>query len=379
MALSNAWAEWQEVPPVRDAIVFSGWSWDTFNVPERVALAFAQLGATVLYVENPISVFRQKSASTLRPIGDRIFGFRPVFLGHRLQSVPLLEALQGLNVALQIKHHERRLGLRDALFVYPWMGAFWGLAVNMKQSGHFLVRMLLDQPELDRQNRLSLADFTLLWPECGLHHIRDTFAGRACLVPHAVDRSFFESVAVRSEPRALAKIPRPRLCYLGPAAPDRLNLAAVRELLQEHPEWHFVFFGENTVPGLANAHALPWTNHEELPAYVESCEVGFMPYNCLERQLHVKPLKLWEYFALGKPVVSTPMIHLWEYEDVIYRGHSVEQLEKAIAAALSEPTGSPKRQRRLEIAREHSIEKLAEVLRNVLPLDNPASQRREIL
>jgi len=354
---------------LRDAIVYSGWSWETFNVPERVALALAHLGSKVLYVENPSSRFRQKSTSELRPVSDRIFAFRPVFLGHQLQVLPLLPLVQAKIVASQILNNEHRLALRDALFFYPWMGTLWCLPVQMKKKGHFLVRMLLDQSELNKENRLAMADYTLLCPKCGLHHIQESFAGKACLIPQAVDLRVLEKTAACPEPEVLARVPRPRLCYLGAAVPDRLNLSVVRELLQKHPEWHFVSFGASPLPDLSNAHGLPWTGYEKLPLYVRACEVGFMPYNCNERQLHANPLKLWEYFAVGKPVVATPLIHLWEYEDVIYRGHSAEQLEEAILAALSEPADSPKRQRRMRIAREHSIEKLSTVLRQALPLD----------
>lgn len=353
---------------MRDAIVCSGWTWETFNVPERVALALAHLGAKVLYVENPSSMFHRGPSNELRSIQDNIFGFRPVFLGHRLQVIPLLKMLQAKAVASQIANYANRLALRDPLFVYPWMGTLWNVPLEMKKKGSFLVRMLLDQPELNEENRLGMADFTLLCPECGLHYIKDTFRGRACLIPQTVDLRIFERAVASQEPEVFARIPRPRLCYLGPADPTRLNMAVVRELLQKHPEWNFVFFGANTFPELANAYALPWAKREELPAYLNACEVGFMPYNCVERQLHANPLKLWEYFALGKPVVASPMIHLWEYEDVIYRGHSTEQMEQAITRALAEPADSPKRQRRMDIAREHSIEKLAEVLRKALPL-----------
>lgn len=358
-----------EVPFLRDAIVFSGWSWETFNVPERMALALAHLGSRVLYVENPISMFHQESANELRSIADRIFAFRPLFLGHRFQTVPLFPLLQSKKVARQIASYTNRLALHDALFFYPYMGTLWCVAAEMKRRGHFLVRMVLDQSELNKENRLAMADFTLLCPNCGLHYVEESFAGRACLVPQAVDLSIFGSVAASPEPADLARVPRPRLCYLGPAVPDRLNLSVVRKLLQKHPEWHFVSFGASPLPDVANAHGMPWTSYEKLPIYVRACEVGFMPYNCDERQLHANPLKLWEYFALGKPVVATPLIHLWEYEDVIYRGHSAEQLEAAILAALSEPADSPKRQRRMEIAREHSIEKLSAVLREALPLE----------
>jgi hypothetical protein len=283
--------------------------------------------------------------------------------------LPLLPLVQAKMVASQILNNEHRLALRDALFFYPWMGTLWCLPVEMKKKGHFLVRMLLDQSELNKENRLAMADYTLLCPKCGLHHIQESFAGKACLIPQAVDLRALEKTAACPEPEVLARVPRPRLCYLGPAVPDRLNLSVVRELLQKHPEWHFVSFGASPLPDLSNVHGLPWTGYEKLPIYVRACEVGFMPYNCDERQLHANPLKLWEYFAVGKPVVATPLIHLWEYEDVIYRGHSAEQLEEAILAALSEPVDSPKRQRRMRIAREHSIEKLATVLREALPLD----------
>src|SRR5579862_1198251 len=304
-------------------------------------------------------MFHQKSPSELRPVGDRIFAFRPAFFGHRLQVIPLFPMLQVKKLTSQIIDKRDQLDLQNPLFFYPWMGTLWDLPLAIKKKGHLIVRMILDYPELKERNRLAMADFTVLCPKCGLHYIEDGLAGRASLIPQGVDLGAFERAAGCPEPEALAQLPRPRLCYLGPAVPDRLNLRVVKELLQKHPEWHFVSFGENHLTGLSNAHALPWTSHEDLPAYLNACEVGFMPYNCDERQLQANPLKLYEYLAAGKPVVATPMILLWEYEDLIYRGHSAQQLEKAITLALAEPANSPKRQRRMEIAREHSIEKLA--------------------
>jgi len=92
-------------------------------------------------------------------------------------------------------------------------------------------------------SRLAMVDITFLCPECGLHYFDESVEGRACLVPQAVDLRSFESVAACAEPADLALIPRPRLCYLGPAVPDRLNLSVVRKLLRKHPEWHFISFG----------------------------------------------------------------------------------------------------------------------------------------
>ena len=59
---------------MRDAIVFSTWDWNTFNVPERVALALVHQGFQVLYCEMPISRFRHRDKS-LREIhpGIQVF------------------------------------------------------------------------------------------------------------------------------------------------------------------------------------------------------------------------------------------------------------------------------------------------------------------
>ncbi len=46
----------------------------------------------------------------------------------------------------------------------------------------------------------------------------------------------------------------------------------------------------------------------------------------------------------------------------MYLGDSAEELARAVSMALEEPADSPKRSKRMVIARNHSIEKLAQVL-----------------
>ncbi|HXW89864.1 MAG TPA: glycosyltransferase, partial [Terriglobales bacterium] len=151
-----------------------------------------------------------------------------------------------------------------------------------------------------------------------------------------------------------------------------LNRSLLLSLLGSHPDWHFVSAGAG-VGSLANTHVLPWVTAETLAQYVQSLDVGFMPYDCYdEHNLFCVPLKMFECFAFGIPVVSTPLIHLWQYKDLIYFGETAEQLVSAVEAALNEPSDSPKRSARIEIARNHSIENLAITLRRCLPLDEVA-------
>ena len=77
------------------------------------------------------------------------------------------------------------------------------------------------------------------------------------------------------------------------------------------------------------------------------------------------PLKVFDYFHAGLPVVSTPIVNLWEFSDTIYFGDDAEELCRAVQSALDEPADSPKKSARIAIAKEHSIDTLATTLREI--------------
>ena len=122
-----------------------------------------------------------------------------------------------------------------------------------------------------------------------------------------------------------------------------MNLPLLREVLAAHAEWQFICFGDASALRLPNVHSAAWRRPEDLPAYVASFDVGVMPYDCFEeKNLHCVPLKLFDYFLAGLPVVSTPVLSLSEYSDLIYFGDTPAEFAKAVEAALSEPSASPK-------------------------------------
>jgi hypothetical protein len=66
------------------------------------------------------------------------------------------------------------------------------------------------------------------------------------------------------------------------------------------------------------------------------------------------------------PVVSTRIAFLQEYEDLVYLGSTPDELADAILQALTEAANSPKRARRIALAREHSIGRSAQILAAIL-------------
>jgi len=355
---------------MRDAIVFSGWSWEAFNVPERIALAMRQLGARVLYCENPVSLIH-RTRPGLREVEPGIYSFQPYFYGTRLNAFPPLRSMQARKLAAQVFYQSESLNLREPIFFYFFLRDLLPLCMQIKKK-FALVNVQMDYGQPESSEHASLSDLTLAIPRSAYDKLRAEFGDKVRLIPQVVDFRAFSAVrnGDRAEAPALRDIPRPRLGYLGPAY-NRLNLPALEELLCMRPDWHFISVGGSPVLALPNAHAIPWQSQETLPQCVASLDVGFLPYSCKDiRDLHCVPLKLFECFALGLPVVSPRLVNLQEFTDVLYFAETPAEMAAAVEQALGEPRDSLKRKRRIDIAREHSVESLAQLLQRTLPLEN---------
>lgn len=358
--------------PKHDVIFFSGRTWEHFAAPHRIALALAQLGCKILFCESPVSPLR-KAPRPMRVLENGVCLFQPAFLSARIGRLALARDLQAKAIIRQIEQASAECGLRDPIFLHGYAGDCGSVCRQMKKK-YFVVHVCTDYaPCEDRREQdflVEVSDKTLVIPPTRFHQLKARFGHRISLIPQAVDfhRLVDGTRDEVPEPSALAGIPKPRLGYLGPPN-GRLNAPVLSSLLRSHPEWHFVSVGSTRTPPLPNTHALPW-EPGGAAQYAQNFDVGFMPYNCDDEQaLNCVPLKMFEYFAFGIPVVSTPVIHLWEYKNLIYFGDTAEELASAVKDALSEPANSPKRAARIEIARSHSLESLATVLQECLPLD----------
>jgi UDP-galactopyranose mutase len=223
----------------------------------------------------------------------------------------------------------------------------------------------MDYPEPYQYELIEISDQTLVIPTSVFHKLKAKYGEKIAWIPQSIHLAAAQNGQRPAEPADLANVSHPRLGYLGPIH-ARLNLPLLRGVLSAHPEWHFVYFGEAKDLSLPNAHCLGWHAQAELPAYVASLEVGFMPYDCFdEKNFHCSPLKLFDYFVAGLPVVSTPILSLSEYSDLIYFGETEAQLSQAVENALAEPKTSAKRSARVTAAHRHSTEALGQRLAEI--------------
>jgi hypothetical protein len=146
----------------------------------------------------------------------------------------------------------------------------------------------------------------------------------------------------------------------------------LREVLEARPNWHFVYFGNAEHLQLDNAHCLPWLAAEKIPFCAAELDVGVMPYDISDpKNLHCVPLKVFDYFLAGIPIVSTRVLSLAEFDKFIYFGDTPADFVRGVEEALSESLECDKRDVRRQVAREHSTEALGRRLERVLSETGP--------
>ncbi len=97
-------------------------------------------------------------------------------------------------------------------------------------------------------------------------------------------------------------------------------------------------------------------NKEEIPYYLNLADVCLLPMKKIDLNKYADPLKLWEYFAAGKPVVAVDQGTSCEQPDLIRLANSKEEFVRNISQALRKDINDDRVNRRKIIAKENTWE-----------------------
>jgi glycosyltransferase involved in cell wall biosynthesis len=212
-------------------------------------------------------------------------------------------------------------------------------------------------------------------------------------VPNGVDFERFrpDRRPERPLPEDLSVLRRPRAGYIGRIC-DKLDFALLRDVARLLPDVSFVAAGpalvvlrQNRVlfeewASLPNVHLLGMKRSEELPACVRGFDVGILPYAVNEETRHRYPLKLHEYLAAGKPVVSVPLPCFEGFEDLVRTAADPETFARAVRDALRGEAPETT-ERRISLARRHDwnriVLRIDELVLDRLRMTRGAPPQRE--
>lgn len=156
-------------------------------------------------------------------------------------------------------------------------------------------------------------------------------AGRtqnAHLYSSGVDVAHFSSALVTPAHPELAQFAGgPIFAYVG-VIDERLDLELIDGLAAAYPEATVVMIGpvvkidESALPRRANIAYLGKRDYDELPSLLAGVNVALMPFALNDHTQHISPTKTLEYFAAGRPVVSTAVPDVvGDHRDVAYVAH----------------------------------------------------------
>lgn len=167
----------------------------------------------------------------------------------------------------------------------------------------------------------------------------------AAFVDHGVDFDRFASAGMSGgidEPNDVRSIPQLRIGFVGGIDAHTFWPELFVNVAQRLPECQFVLVGacslaEGWLGDLSNVHLLGQRPYESVPAYMAACDVLIMPWKQSDWIRACNPVKLKEYLAVGRPVVSTWFDELEHYRDVVAVAHDADSFVARIREGLASP------------------------------------------
>lgn len=173
---------------------------------------------------------------------------------------------------------------------------------------------------------------------------------------------------------------KPSIGYVG-AVNYRIDYKLLFSLAKSHPEWNFVMWGPllewdlftkekkyyfKKLSSLKNV-VFGKSSKRKIPAVISRFDIGIIPYDVnLDFNRYCYPMKIFEYFYCGKPIISTDIIELRNFPDLINICQTKKEWEAAIIECLSKPLSVAQKKKSKNTAKKNSWqEKISKILEHL--------------
>ena len=164
------------------------------------------------------------------------------------------------------------------------------------------------QEMLDLEHKLCDSSDLLITTSQLLYDSKKDIHPNCHLIRNAGDVTHFAS---SENPQKTPKLnqPKPIIGYFGALA-EWYDIEAIVQSATSHPEWSHVLIGHyneeisKALNKFSNIYLLGEIDYKILPEYLSSFDVCTIPFKRIPLTEATNPVKIYEYFASGKPVVS---------------------------------------------------------------------------
>jgi len=366
----------------RDIICVGPVDWDPIWNRSQQLMSRLDGSNRVLYIEPPatlLSAFKDRSLwfkwwqwlKGPRSKTENIYLYSPPPMLPFGYMYPLVNRLNQRWVLLFVDRMAKKLGFKNPI-VWTYLPNSLALARGLGPSAlvydcvdeHSEFPGLINKEAVLEMEKDLLAGSDLVFTSAGgLYQSKKPFAETIHLVPNAADVGHFARADCEETrvPEEIAGISRPLLGFVG-VIHDWIDLELIEYVARQRPGWSVAMIGP-VGPGinvarlreLPNVHFLGRKDKEDLPGYIKAFDVCLNTFRKNRLTDRVSPLKLYEYLASGRPVVSVEMPGVVEFRDIIEIAGDYDGFLDAVERALTQESEEKKR-RRMEIAAENSWE-----------------------
>lgn len=347
---------------MKDLIVVSLEAWDhVWRRNQHLVSRLLEVDPSlrVLFVEPPADplhdiVSRRRPSRGLAPtpaagFGGRLVRFRP------LKALPRrMDPHADERLARAVRRAARRVGMSDPVL---WLNDPAAAPLSRLTGWTTLYDITddwvaADRPEAElariRSDEEWLLRSAAAVVACSPELVRRKSAGRRGgaieLVPNAVDVDAYRNPRPRP-----ADLPDAAAVYVGTLHSDRLNVALCQATAESlSGRGVLVLLGPNALDdddtarlqaaGVAMLGSRP---HDAVIGYLQHADVLVVPHAVTPFTDSLDPLKLYEYAAVGRPVVSTPVAGFRDADDPRVRVVAASDFPSAVAESVPAATRFP--------------------------------------
>jgi glycosyltransferase involved in cell wall biosynthesis len=259
-------------------------------------------------------------------------------------------------VPLMIKIWTKRIGIKKPLIwvatpmAYQWCGLFAQSPVVYQRTDfyeHF--------PDVDKEKikffdlgMKDKADIILYCSHYILNEAKNSVYEKKCrFIDHGVDYELFKNAGELVESiDVLSHIKRPIAGFIGALESDVVNPDLIIQAAKDNPDITFLLVGKSTfdknVFAFDNIVLTGQVDYSEVPKYMAFCDILLMPWNDNEWIKACNPIKLKEYLAIGKPIITTYFPELDYYDGLVHVAADKYDFSYLIEKHVTNPLNSDK-------------------------------------
>lgn len=345
----------------------------------QLAKAFASLGHNVQYVNLPLPLTRSWRSSGAPAGSSNSFSvFQPRF-GMPCARVPSLAPFNRRLICAQIC---RQLAAQSFHPSIIWIYAPYEPWIAAKLKSIFTPRRVLYDCADDRvaltkvsegmraaeivdQNERVIGDLSdcLVAITPYLARIKSHLNDRILVVPNGIDTNFFTPEARQAPTGIFGALHGPIVLYIG-AVEDWVDRDLVMHAARLCPGHQFVFVGPRSVDvtaasAIPNVHFFDRRPYEEMPSVIMQSTACMIPFKNDDVTKSCDPLKVLQYIAMHKPVVSTYYEGVNDYGGLVRVAKSAEEFADHVVAATESVGQADSLAQRTDVLRRYSWEYLA--------------------